>query len=100
MTLKLATDTVVKRISLESQIKFLLAFVLKKLLLCNLLIVISFSIVLFAFVVRCVLRFRFAEKTCVASGGQSTKPLYLLTNNAVGVPVFDTTQNELVNKVG
>ena len=44
--------------------------------------------------------YRFLEKTLVASGGQPTKPLYLLTNKAIGVPVFDTTQNQLVNKVG
>ncbi|CAB4021386.1 spatacsin-like isoform X2, partial [Paramuricea clavata] len=41
----------------------------------------------------------FLEKTFVASGGHSTKPLYLLTNNAIAVPIFDTTQNELVNKI-
>ncbi|XP_028406945.1 spatacsin-like [Dendronephthya gigantea] len=41
----------------------------------------------------------FLERTLVASGGQTTKPLYLLTNKAIGVPVFDTTQNQLVNKL-
>ena len=58
----------------------------------------DFLAIVFASFMICF-SFRFLEKTFVTSGGQSTKPLFLLTNDALGVPVFDNTQNELVNKV-
>lgn len=39
------------------------------------------------------------EETVVTSGGQPTRPFYLLTSTKIGLPVFGTSQNELVNKV-